>query len=51
MMSGAIVLVPTHDHAALLAHSIASAQRQTVEDLDIVVIGDAVGDDTRDLLA
>ncbi len=51
MTSGAIVLIPTHDHAALLAHSIASARRQTIEDLEIVVIGDAVGDDTRDLLA
>lgn len=47
----AIVVVPTHDHALTLPHALRSVQRQTVEDLRIVVIGDGVGDDTRQVVA
>lgn len=45
------VIVPTHDHAATLPFSIGSITAQTVADLDIVIIGDGVGDDTRDAVA
>lgn len=47
----ALLVIPTHDHAALLPYSLRSAQEQTIEDIQIVVIGDGVGDDTRDALA
>ncbi len=47
----AAVLIPTHDHALMLPLSIASAQAQTLDDVLIVVIGDGIGDDTRDALA
>jgi hypothetical protein len=47
----ALVIIPTHDHALLLPHAVRSAQTQTFADLEIAVIGDGVGDDTRDALA
>jgi len=49
MVSGAaaMVVIPTHDHASTLDLAVASALEQTVADLDIVVVGDGVGDDTR----
>ncbi|HEY6532310.1 MAG TPA: glycosyltransferase family A protein [Acidimicrobiales bacterium] len=50
-MTTAEILVPTHDHARTLGHSLRSAQAQTVEDIRIVVIGDGIGDDTRDVVA
>jgi len=43
----AMVVIPTHDHASTLGLSVASALEQTIPDLDIVVLGDGVGDDTR----
>ena len=46
-----LVVIPTHDHAALLPHAIRSVQAQTVEHLRLAVIGDGVGDDTRDAVA
>ena len=42
-----LVIVPTHDHASTLGLAVRSALEQTVTDLDVVVIGDGVGDDTR----
>lgn len=42
-----LVIVPTHDHASTLDLAVASALAQTVGDLDIAIIGDGVGDDTR----
>lgn len=47
----AAVLVPTHDHAATLDLAVRSALEQTVEDIEVVVIGDGVGADTRDVVA
>ena len=44
------VVVPTHDHASTLDLAVASVLRQTVEALDVVIIGDGVGDDTRDVV-
>lgn len=45
------VLIPTHDHAAMLPFSVASVQTQQLCDIDIVIVGDGVGDDTRDVVA
>ena len=46
-----LLIIPTHRHALCLPLAIASAQQQSVEDIDIVVIGDGVGDDTRDAIS
>ena len=46
----ATVLVPTHDHADTLLYSVASAQAQTVQDLEILVVGDGVPDRTREVM-
>src|SRR5436309_1083330 len=51
MGCAATVLIPTHDHAPLLRHSLASVQEQSVEDIEIFVIGDGVTDETRALVA
>ena len=39
--------MPTHDHAATLDLAVRSALEQTVAEIEVVVIGDGVGDDTR----
>jgi GalNAc5-diNAcBac-PP-undecaprenol beta-1,3-glucosyltransferase len=44
------VIVPTHDHPGLLGMSVRSVLEQSVVDIDVVVIGDGVGDDTRDVV-
>lgn len=41
------VIVPTHDHASTLDYALGSVIDQTVNEFDVVVIGDGVGDDTR----
>ena len=45
------LMIPTHNHASTVAWSIGSAQQQTLHDVNIVVIGDGVSDDTRDALS
>ena len=45
------VIIPTHDHAAMLGYAIDSVLTQSLGDLRLVVIGDGVGDDTRDVMA
>ena len=47
----AAILVPTHDHAATLDLAVRSALEQTVAEIEVVVIGDGVGDDTRAVVA
>jgi glycosyltransferase involved in cell wall biosynthesis len=47
----ASVIVPTHDRAATLATAIASIQRQTVRDIEIVIVGDGVTPQVRDIAA
>jgi GalNAc5-diNAcBac-PP-undecaprenol beta-1,3-glucosyltransferase len=47
----ATVVLPTHDHGPLLRWSLRTVQEQTVEDLEIFVVGDGVPDETRELLA
>ena len=50
-MSAALILLPTHDHPLMLPLALRSACDQSIENLRIVVVGDGVGDDTRDCLA
>lgn len=50
-MKTATVLIPTHDHGPLITRALASARAQTVEDLEILVVGDGVPDITRDIMA
>lgn len=45
------VIVPTHDHAGMLGMSVRSVLQQTIVDIDVVVIGDGVDDDTREVVA
>ncbi len=51
MSLAATVVVPTHDHGPTLRLSLASALAQTVEDIEVLVIGDGVPDVTREILA
>lgn len=51
MTARVLVIVPTHDHPWALDLSVESVLAQTLENLDIVIIGDGVGDDTRDVVA
>jgi glycosyltransferase involved in cell wall biosynthesis len=45
-----VVIVPTHDHASTLDIALMSVLDQTVRSLEVVVIGDGVGNDTRSVL-
>jgi GalNAc5-diNAcBac-PP-undecaprenol beta-1,3-glucosyltransferase len=45
----ATVVVPTHDHGPTLRYSVASALRQTVADLEIVIIGDGMPEDAAEV--
>jgi hypothetical protein len=47
----ATVLVPTHDHGATLLRSVPSALAQTVEDIEVFVIGDGVPPVTHEVMA
>jgi GalNAc5-diNAcBac-PP-undecaprenol beta-1,3-glucosyltransferase len=51
MSVAATVIVPTHDHGPTLRPALASALAQTLEDIEVVVIGDGVPELTRELLA
>jgi glycosyltransferase involved in cell wall biosynthesis len=48
-MVAATVLLPTHDHGETLRCSIPTALRQTVEDIELFIIGDGVPDVTREI--
>jgi glycosyltransferase involved in cell wall biosynthesis len=43
----ATVLIPTHAHARLIPHALHSALAQEGVQLEVLVVGDGVGDDTR----
>jgi glycosyltransferase involved in cell wall biosynthesis len=43
----ASVLIPTHDHATTLPLTVASVLRQTVPDLEVLVVGDGVTAENR----
>jgi hypothetical protein len=47
----AAIVVPTHDHAHTLDLAVASALEQTVAEIEVIVVGDGVGDDTRAVVA
>ena len=47
----ATVLVPTHDHGPTLEYSVGSALAQTIEDLEVLIVGDGVPDATREVVA
>jgi glycosyltransferase involved in cell wall biosynthesis len=49
-MPAATILIPTHNHVAPLRHAIAGAQSQTFQDFELFVVGDGVGDATRDVM-
>ena len=51
MSLAATVVIPTHDHGPTLLHSVPSALGQTVSDLEVLVVGDGVPDETRELMA
>jgi glycosyltransferase involved in cell wall biosynthesis len=50
MSVAATVIVPTHDHGPTLRLSVGSALAQTVEDIEVLVIGDGVPDVTREIV-
>jgi hypothetical protein len=41
------VVIPTHDHGETLRYAISSVQAQTVQDFEILIVGDGVPDITR----
>jgi len=46
-MTTATVMIPTHAHPATLPYSITSVLEQTLQDFELFIVGDGVGDDTR----
>ena len=50
-MTVATVLIPTHEHVEPLRHAVASVQAQTLQDFELFIVGDGVGDATRALVA
>lgn len=51
MSLAATVLIPTHDHGPTLLRSVPSALAQKVSELEVLVVGDGVPDETRELMA
>jgi glycosyltransferase involved in cell wall biosynthesis len=49
-MTAATVLIPTHDHGPTLFRSVRSALEQTVEDLEVLVVGDGAPPVTREVM-
>ena len=49
-MIRATVLIPTFDHGPTLRHSIPSALAQTVENIEVFVVGDGVPEITREIV-
>ncbi|HET8815475.1 MAG TPA: glycosyltransferase family A protein [Solirubrobacterales bacterium] len=43
----AAILVPTHDHPATLDLAVRSALEQTVAEIEVLIVGDGVGEETR----
>jgi GalNAc5-diNAcBac-PP-undecaprenol beta-1,3-glucosyltransferase len=46
----ATVIVPTHEHGPTLRHAVGSALRQTISDIEVIVVGDGVTDRTREVI-
>jgi hypothetical protein len=49
-VADATILIPTHDHAAFLPIAVRSALAQRSADVEVIVVGDGVGDDTRKVM-
>ena len=49
-MPEATVIVPTHEHGPTLRHAVGSALRQTISDIEVIVVGDGVTDRTREVI-
>jgi len=49
-MRRASVLIPTHEHAATLPLAVASVQRQGIDDIEILIVGDGITDDLREVI-
>ena len=47
MTPAATVIVPTHNHGPLLTPAVRSALRQTVQDVEVMIVGDGMTADTR----
>jgi hypothetical protein len=45
----ASVLIPTHDHASTLPLAVESALSQTVQDLEVLIVGDGVTEEVREI--
>lgn len=50
MVPAATVLVPTHDHGPTLLRSVPTALEQTVDDLEVFIVGDGVTDEARGVI-
>jgi len=46
-MLRASVLIPTHEHAATIPFAVASVQAQSVRDIEILIVGDGIGEPLR----
>lgn len=46
----ATVVIPTHNHGETLLYSVASAQTQTIQEIEIFIIGDGVPDISRTII-
>jgi glycosyltransferase involved in cell wall biosynthesis len=49
-VADATILIPTHDHAPFLPIAVRSALAQRSADVEVLVVGDGVGDDTREVI-
>lgn len=50
-MPQATVVIPTFDHGPMLLYSVGSTLAQTIEDIEVFVVGDGVPDMTREIMA
>ena len=47
----ATVLIPTHNHGETLRYAVGSVLAQTMQDFEILIVGDGVPEATRELAA
>jgi glycosyltransferase involved in cell wall biosynthesis len=50
-MSLFTILIPTHDHADTLWYSVQSTLNQTIQDLEVIVVGDGAPERTAEIMA
>lgn len=51
MSANVLVIIPTHNHPWTIATAVQSVQNQTISNIRIVVIGDGVSDETRNIMS